>query len=205
MFDFLKKKPEPEKRISDVDRSWIDMEWSTMSMMKSFFESNEIFTMFAGAAFALHQDTLRAYAIDMRKTDDVLLGAAMDKMRPSTLGDLPARVGLTMQAMHGVDNMNLDMIDKPEPPAGVDQKESQFHLLMARMRSTAARVWLLTIYSKVKDGGRSGMKLGVFNMWTMLQMVPREARHDDAKMFTGMFYNNVRSEPMDFTMWPQNL
>jgi hypothetical protein len=35
--------------------------------------------------------------------------------------------------------------------------------------------------------------------------VPREARHDDAKMFTSMFYNNVRSEPMDFTMWPQNL
>jgi hypothetical protein len=79
VFDFLKKKPEPEKRISDADRSWIDMEWSTMSMMKSFFESNEIFTMFAGAAFALHQDTLRAYAIDMRKTDDVLLGAAMTR------------------------------------------------------------------------------------------------------------------------------
>ena len=180
------------------------MEMTTMSTIKAFFESNEIFTMFAGAVFALHQDTLRVYAIDMRRTDDILLGAAMDKMRPSTLGDFPTRIGLTMEAMNGVDNMNLDMLDKLEAPPHFDKKEYELHLLMARMRSTAARLWLMTIYSKVKGGGGSSMKLGVFNMWTMLQMVPRNALHDDAKMFTGTFYNNVRSEPMDLTMWPQS-
>jgi hypothetical protein len=39
----------------------------------------------------------------------------------------------------------------------------------------------------------------------MLQTVPPCDLHDEAKFFTGSFYNNVRSEPLDLTMWPQNL
>lgn len=163
MFDFLRRKPEAEKQLFNADRAWIDMEMSTMLTMKAFFQSREIFVMFAGAVFALHQDTLRAYSIDMRKTDYVLMGAAMDKMQPRMLGDFPTRVGLTMQAMHNIDNLNLDMLDNPNRPANVDEKEYQIHLLMARTRSTAARLWLLTIYSRVKENG-AGLKLGVMNM-----------------------------------------
>jgi len=204
VFDFLRKKTEPEKRMSNHERSWTDIEFDTMARMKDFFEDQAIFTMFAGAVFALHQDTLRAYAIDMRKTDDALLGAAMDKMQPSTFGDFPKRVGMTMDAMNTINNMNLDMLEKGRP-ANVDQKEYTLHALMAGMRSVAARVWLLTIYSKVKDGGGgSGIKIGVMNMWMMLQMVPPEELHEDAKMFTGTFYNNIRSEPMNLKHWPQN-
>ena len=33
------------------------------------------------------------YSIDMLKTDDIILNAAMDKMRPSRLGDLSTRGG----------------------------------------------------------------------------------------------------------------
>lgn len=204
MLDFLSKNSQPEKRMSDVDRSWRDTEMSTMSTMKAYFENNEIFSTFAGAVFALHQDTLRAYNIDMRKTDDVLLGAALDKMRPSPLGDFPKRVSLTMEGMARIDNQNLDFLDNPQRPANVSDEEFRLHLLMAQMRSTAARVWLLTMYSKVKGEELAGMRLGVTNMWMMLQMVPRSAVQQSAEIFTGTFYNNIRSEPMDLTMWQQN-
>jgi len=38
----------------------------------------------------------------------------------------------------------------------------------------------------------------------MWQTVSAGDLHDEAKFFTGTFYNNVCSEPLDLTMWPHN-
>lgn len=71
---------------------------------------------------------------------------------------------------------------------------------MARMRATAAHVWFLTIYSKAQDD--PGIKLGVLNMWMMLQMVKVDELVKDAKIFTGTYFDGVRSDSMNFKDWP---
>ena len=135
----------------------------------------------------------------MHKTDDVVWAVAIDKLQPHTLGSYPERVKLTMSALHGIDNVNLDLIEKGRPPHVVE-KEYLTHALLARMRSIAARLWLLTIYSK---GENSSLKLGVATMWMMLQMVKADELVDDAKIFAGTYFNGVRSDPMSLKQWPQ--
>ena len=73
---------------------------------------------------------------------------------------------------------------------------------MARMRASAARLWLLTMQARAVGEGGASLRLGVSGLWTRLQTVPRDALPGRAMSFTGTFYGNVRSEPMDFTAWP---
>jgi hypothetical protein len=189
----------PAKRMSEAEQVRLELE--LVSEVESFLIKRPWFAALAGAVFALHQDTLRAFAIDMRNID-VSLGVAIDKMRPSTLGNFPKRVRLTVDALHQIDDFNLRAKYNQEPPPGTDVKEYEVQLLLAAMRLNAARVWLLTIYSKIRKVG--GSNPGVMKIWSMLQTVSPGDLHDEAKLFTGTFYNNVCSEPLDLTMWPHN-
>jgi hypothetical protein len=186
----------------DLDRSWNDMAAEAAAAIESFSAVDEVFRLFAGAVFALYQDTLRAYAVDISKADDVAQAAAIDAAQPTPLGDFAARVGLMMEAMRSIERANSELLERAQPPAGLGEGEQQIHLLMCRIRATAARLWLLTIQARAGDGGGAGLKLGVAGMWTALQTVPREALPDRASGFTGTFYGNIRSEPLDFAAWP---
>jgi hypothetical protein len=72
------------------------------------------------------------------------------------------------------------------------------------MRSQAARVWLMTISSKLQNTEAAKIQLGVHTIWTMLQMVPGEKTAKAAPYFTGEYYNNIRSENLSPSYWPQN-
>ncbi len=191
----------PARRMSRPEKARLESE--TLRTVEMYFAERPIFAVLAGAVFALHQHTLRAYAVDLRNLD-VNLGATIDKIRPSTLGNFPKRVRLTVDALHQIDDFNLDQRDKYNqvPPSGTDAKEYQFQELLAAMRFTAARIWLLTIYSKIKKG--EGSNASLLKIWSRLQTLPAADLHEEAKFFTGTFYNNVRSEPLDLTMWTPN-
>ena len=73
---------------------------------------------------------------------------------------------------------------------------------MARMRATAARLWLLTLQARAVGEGGAGLRLGVAGLWTRLQTVPRDVLPARAAAFTGTFYADIRSEPMDVAAWP---
>jgi len=188
----------------ELDRSWTDMAAATLSDVEAFSAVDEVFMLFAGAVFALHQDTLRAYAIDMGKAGDGAQAAAIDAAQPTPLGNFATRVGLMMEAMRSIESANRDVLDKRLPQAGIGADQHRIHLLMARMRATAARLWLLTIQARAGDGGGAGLRVGVSGMWARLQTVPRAALPERAMSFTGTFYGNIRSEPMDFAAWPMN-
>jgi hypothetical protein len=198
MLSLLRKTPTPTKPQS-IDRLWNDVERSTSLLMKKYFEDREVFTMICGAVFALHQDVLKAFGVDMRKTHDGLpLVAAMEKRHPHPLGPFPTRVRFAMEKLQGIDDFNLNFIENG-CPAHVNKEEYGVQSMMARMRSIAARVWLLTILSKSREA--TGLKLGVTNMWLMLQMVPAIDLVADAEIFTGTYFDGISSNPMDLKQW----
>jgi hypothetical protein len=188
--------------MSEYDRSWTDMAAETAAAVEAFAAADDVFMLFAGAVFALQQDTLRAYAIDIARADDGAQVAAIDAAQPTPLGDFATRVGLMIDAMRSIESANLGVLDQQHPPAGLGADRHQIGLLMARMRATAARLWLLTIQVRAGDGGGAGLRVGVAGMWARLQTVPRAALRERAISFTGTFYRNIRSVPMDYAAWP---
>ena len=76
------------------------------------------------------------------------------------------------------------------------------------MRSTAARVWLLTNYAIVaesfgtKPGSATMLNLGVSNLWMMLGVVDADELPESASFFTGSYFSGVRSKPMHPKHWP---
>jgi hypothetical protein len=75
---------------------------------------------------------------------------------------------------------------------------------MARMRATAARLWLLTMEARAGNGGGAGLRLGVAGMWTLLQAAPRDALAERAGVFAGTFYAGIRSAEIDVAAWPMS-
>jgi hypothetical protein len=163
------------------------------------FSDRAFFLMLSGAVFALHQDMLKARGVDMRKTD-VLSSVALHRF-----GTFHERVRSTMNALYDIDDTNLDLLQQ-ERPAQTEQTY-QVHAASARMRSTAARVWLLTTYARVveclgtKPSLATLLNLGVSNMWMMLGAVNADDLRENANFFTGTYFD-VRSRPMNFDHWP---
>jgi hypothetical protein len=194
-------------QIPDDFRFWIDLLESTGARVNLIFSDRALLAMLSGAVFALQQDTHRALGIDMRNPPDTVLGAAIDKMQPHTLGPFHKRVFLTMEALNVIDSKNLDYMEKPRP-ASLSEKEHQAYVVCASMRLTAARVWLLTWFTQViktldeKPSYASILELGVVNMWMRLGVVPAADLLEDAKMFTGGYFPGVTSEPMSLAHWP---
>lgn len=186
--------------MTDLDRSWNDVAAATASAVESFAAVEDIFLLFAAAVFALHQDTLHAYAIDMAKADDPRQAAAIDAAQPTPLGGYSQRVDLAMDALIAIERANGEIL--AHPPADDGSDVYRLEMLMARMRATAARLWLLTMQARAIGEGGAGLRLGVAGLWTRLQTVPRDALSPRAPAFTGMFYDGIRSEPMDYPAWP---
>jgi len=186
---------------SEPDRSWNERAAATLAAVEEFSAAEELLLLFAGAVFALHQDTMRAYAIDMGKAGDWSQAAAIDAAQPTPLGGFAARVNLLMDALRAIESANAGLLGGP-PPAGLGADQQTIFLLMARMRATAARLWLLTMQARAVGEGGAGLRLGVSGIWTRLHTVPREALPARAAGFTGTFYRDIRSEPMDCSAWP---
>ena len=195
-----REKADDGKPISDEDRAVLDIALQTVSTLKGLFSSRGTFVIIAGAVFALHQDTLRAYGIDMNRTE-VSWGLVMDYVQPHVLGDFPTRCDLVMNAMLGIDKMNLKLITESRPTP-VDERDPRQNPLMGRARSIASHAWLITMISKTRDD--PVLKLCVINMWAMLRTVPRKELSESAGFFTGTYFEGVRSEPMNFKHWPQD-
>ena len=85
-----------------------------------------------------------------------------------------------LNTLYDIDDNNLE-----------SAQSYQTHMVSARMRSIAARIWLLTTYARV--GERLGMKansatilnLGVGNLWMMLGVTNVDDLRETAKFFTG--------------------
>ena len=202
MFDlFRRKPPSGNTHTNEIVRPWLTMERSTVSLIRDFAKMGGL-QMFAGAVFALQQDTLQAYGIDMRKTDDAFSAAALDRALPHKLGEFPERYELTLRAMQDIDNLNLDYI-AGEKPIGLTEEQHRINLLGARIRSEASRIWLLTMMSKIDQ--YSTLRLGAVTIWTALQTVLPDELFEDAKSFTGTYFNGIRSNPLNLNHWPQRL
>lgn len=188
--------------MDDLERAWNDMAAATTAAIEDFAAVDEVFLLFAAAVFALHQDTVRAYGIDMAKADDPGQAAAIEAAQPTPLGGFAARIGLAMDALLTIERANGELA--ANPPSGDDTDMVRLEHLMTRMRATAARLWLLTMQTRAVGEGGAGLRLGVAGIWTRLQTVPREALTERAPAFTGMFYENIRSDPPEFAAWPMS-
>jgi hypothetical protein len=188
--------------MSVIDRTWTEMAAAALSAIDSFTASDEVFMLFGGAVLALQQDTVRAYAVDIAKSDDRAQAAAIDVAQPTPLGDFSARIEQAMQAMRAIERANDELFAHARRPDGLSADEHQVYLLMARMRATAARLWLLTLQARAVGEGGAGLRLGVAGLWTRLQTVPRDMLPERAVAFTGAFYAGIRSEPIDVSAWP---
>lgn len=104
--------------------------------------------------------------------------------------------------MRSIKSANLGVLDQQSPTSGLGTDQQKIGLLMARLRATAARLWLLTIQARAGDGGGAGLRVGVAGIWARLQTVPRSALRERAISFTGTFYGNISNEPMDYAAWP---
>lgn len=201
--------------MDDLERPWNDVAAATAAAVESFAAVDDIFLLFAAAVFALHQDTLRACAFDMAKIDmakvdtakvdmtkagDPEQAAAVDDAQPAPPGEFFARVALAMDALLAIERANGEILANPPDDDGSDIY--RLEMLMARMRATAARLWLLTVQARAGDEGGAGLRLTVAGLWTRLQAVPGEALPGRAPAFTGMFYDGIRCEPMDYPAWP---
>jgi hypothetical protein len=186
--------------MADLDRSWNDVAAATASAVEAFASIEEIFLLFAAAVFALHQDTLHAYAIDMAKAADPHQAAAIDAAQPTPLGGYTERVDLAMEALLAIEKANGEILAHPPDDDGSDVY--RLEMLMARMRATSARLWLLTMQARAVGEGGAGLRLGVAGLWTRLQTVPGDTLPGRAPAFTGMYYDGIRSEPLDYPAWP---
>jgi hypothetical protein len=191
--------------MDDLERPWNDLAAATSAAVEAFATAEDVFLLFAAAVFALHQDTLRACAFDMAKVDTAKAGdpgqaGAIDAAQPTPLGGFSARIGLAMEALMAVERANGEILANPPDDDGSDIY--RLEMLMARMRATAARLWLLTVQARAGGEGGAGLRLGVAGLWTRLQTVPREALEGRAPAFTGMYYDGVHCEPLDYPAWP---
>ncbi len=185
---------------TDLDRSWNDVAAATAAAVESYAAVDDVFLLFAAAVFALHQDTLHAYAIDMGRADDPRQAAAIDAAQPTPIGGYVQRVDLAMDALIAIERANGEILANPPKDNGSDAY--RLEMLMARMRATASRLWLLTMQARAVGEGGVGLRLGVAGLWTRLQTVPRDSLSARAPAFTGMFYDGVRSDPLDYEAWP---
>lgn len=128
--------------------------------------------------------------------------SAIGSFQPTPLGDFSARIKQAMQAMRAIERANDELFAHSRRPDGLSADEHQVHLLMARMRATAARLWLLTLQARAVGEGGAGPRLGVAGLWTRLQTVPRDMLPERAVAFTGAFDAGIRSEPIDVSAWP---
>jgi hypothetical protein len=185
----------------DSDRTWNDMAAETAAAIDNFVTVDEVFMLFAGAVLALHQDTIRAFAVDMARADDPGQAAAIDAAQPTPLGDFSARVSQMMEALRAIERANTEVMAQPRPPA-LTPEMFHIHILIARLRATAARLWLLTMQARAVGEGGAGLRVGVAGLWTRLATVPRDALAERAAVFTGTFYSGIRSDPLDVAAWP---
>src|SRR5882757_8533802 len=102
--------------MDDLDRAWNDMAAATTAAVEDFAAVDEVFLLFAAAVFAPHQDTVRAYGIDMAKADGPGQAAAIDAAQPTPVGGFAARVGLAMDALLTIERANGELA--VNPPAG---------------------------------------------------------------------------------------
>ena len=184
------------------------MEGNTLQFMNEIFEGDrQLIETFAGVVFALHQDTLQKYAVNLFRTDDILTAAALDKLQPHPLGDFPTRLGFELDALTKIDREKLTSLHDPSFPAEYqnDKRRHSLSRFIARMQSEAARVWLLTMASHtIKDASsRKRIELSVFGIWSMLRTVTPEQLSDHAISFSGSFYEDGKSTQINIRDWPK--
>lgn len=183
------------------DLTWIDMAAETSAAVENLTANDEVFALLAGAVYALHQDTLRACAVDMARADDTMQAAAIDAAQPTPLGDFAARVAMTMQALHAIERANRGALEQAPLP-GADAATAHIHRSLAHLRLVAARLWLLTMQARAGEEGGAGLRVGVAGLWTRLQTVSREKLAEGTRVFAGTYYANIRSDPLDLDAWP---
>jgi hypothetical protein len=183
------------------DLTWIDMAAETTAAVEKLTANDEIFALLAGAVYALHQDTLRACAVDMARADDTAQAAAIDAAQPTPLGGFAARIAVTMQALMSIERANRGILEQAPAP-GADAETAHIHCSIAHLRLVAARLWLLTMQARVGEGGGAGLRVGVAGLWSRLRTVPRERLAEGTRVFAGTYYTRVRSDPQDLTAWP---
>ena len=98
---------------------------------------------------------LKARGVDLR-----ILGVFSEGLRP------------TLTALYDIDDNNLDLLQ--ESHSAECAQTYQTHMVAARLRSAAARIWLLTLHARLgEDIGIAPdlvtiLNLGVGNLWMML-------------------------------------
>ena len=127
----------------DVDRFWLDTMEDTISIVRAMFADHALFLMLCGAVFALQQDMLKAHGIDMRK-----VRTSREQARS------------TLNKLYDIDDVNLDLLQEP---VQILTNISRAHSISARMRSIAARIWLLTNYASRGRELRHEAKFGNYS------------------------------------------
>jgi hypothetical protein len=175
------------ERSADVDRFWLDTMEDTISIVRAVFADHALFLLLCGAVFALQQDMLKAHGIGVRK-----VRTSREQARS------------TLNKLYDIDDVNFDLLQEP-----VQIRQTyRAHSISARMRSIAARIWLLTNYASVagsfgtKPSSATILNLGVGNLWMMLGTVGADELRENANFFTGTYFSGVRSKSMHLKHWP---
>ncbi|MEP6827463.1 MAG: hypothetical protein ABJA10_05265 [Aestuariivirga sp.] len=200
MFSLFKKsKNVISSQLNPFDRMMFDLYSQTQTQVQQIFAGRKGFIMLSGALFALQQDMYSTANIDLRKTDDLFLEIAKDKLKPHVLGNFPERFGVVIDALRNINDLNLDFLNVTRP---VDVDESGFEAMrmMSSFRSICARIWLISILSKTSD--QASHKIGSAAILMLFSAVESNELVDDALLFSGTYFNSVKSDKFNLRHWP---
>ena len=200
MFSFFRKtKKAIPSQMETFDRMIFDMYSQTQTQVEQIFANRKSFVMLSGALFALQQDMCTAANIDLRKTDDLLQETLTDKMKPHLFGNFPERFGVVIDALRNISDLNLDFLNIARP-ADVDKNRFEAMRIMSSFRSICAQIWLIFILSKTTN--RVGPQIGSAAILILFNAIDGTELIDDALLFSGTYFNGVKSQNLNLLHWP---
>lgn len=183
--------------------AWAEYAMQTSHLLRQLLETDgDLFQVLAGATLALHQDVHMKFGLDMNRTDDVVWNAMMDRLQPNSLGTFPKRCRLVLDALNVIDNTHLDFI-AAGTTGDEDPTTFQTQAMVARLKSTAARIWVITVMGKMDTSIGKRLALPAKTIWLMLASVDRATAAQEAVHFVGDYFDGIANTSINPSAWPE--
>lgn len=147
----------------------------------------------AGSLLELLKTHCQAHSVDLDQTDDIFSNIAIERQYPD-------RFMMVMRQLTQLDNAWLDFISE-EPHDGLDQTTLELYATMAKFRSTAASIWLLTMMGQAGDRGRPLGRPQAVTIWEAMSMADRSIATERARDYVGSYYNGISNNDISPGAW----
>jgi len=212
MFKMLKRR-EDDPRIPLVEHrpimgtaDEVDFVMSVSNFVADALADRKLFTILAGAVFALQQDMKRAEGISLWDSTN-LLRPAFEKLRISLPpeGNARSRKELirTIDLIEGVMIAHGNFAQNKSVSAAGLQADAAFlkaNSILSGIQNKAAGIWFLTVMPSSDTGM---VQLAATNAWLRLSMVSVSEMIEWAEMTTGRHFDGIYCQGLLTSDWPQ--